>query len=1004
MKIMKNRFWILGMALALSLNIFAQNKSGVNWDPKNWMSHLPDNALVCQLSIPGAHDAATGEGWGGLAGTFAGPANSTAQDVKMSVMYDAGVRAFDIRPSWESNTLYNSHGATRTNKKVEDTLDDMIAFLNAHPTEFFVFHIYKGGTWRADKFAELLNKPKYAGRISDFRNTLTVGEMRGKLLFLSRHDHEGTPWPGGYLRNWNEWGYTDYRGCFINAGGRDDYGYNTGAAPLHVQDFSGPVNAGDVEREVDAMLRLLDFTTHHTVALPSQAIWTFNFASGYSKESSLGVSLSDGYRNNATYTNKAIVDYLQAEDYVPGPTGIILADFLCEHTTNFRESKYADNGNVVYGDDLVKELIDNNFRCREDQLVMTTQGTSGKLKFGDSPLFAGNPEKGNVEPGTNELMPMHRGYPIWGDFNGDGKMDFYYSGTSYSHGWQSYGVLVNNLGGNNLSLSYENNGLPKAAFMMGSVTLDVDQDGDLDFLCLNRGSNDTWHNDYFTGEETTQGGLLLVRNNGDGTFTVVPDETLRNLNYFQDKDNDNVIIWAEGRCATILNVADYDLDGYPDLVVQGIPMQGRGFVKVLHNRQGQGFELAQDFPQAPWSGGVTLTDLNADGWPDLAVTGWGDTGGPELRFYRGTGMVGTPFVEITDDVARASGWKNTLDMHRAWGAHQSGLLGMDYNQDGRMDIYVNGSHWQDNSKLSVALINETEPGASTFRFHEMASGLSNFSCSSDRLFTFVDLNGDDYVDGLQQGWTSEIRDWRYAVSESTGKLNVYYNRYFSNDEEGNSLLGGTWQEGCMSVGDFTGDGLPDLASIGYTSRERAEVYKNMSSALMLTRTPAKPTNVKALRDVEGNITVSWDASKLSMSKGAPMYNIILVDKQTGRTVRSLVPALQSGKQLGYASFSSYFVSPEARPSYVLRNVPQGQYEVGVQAVNYGYNASSFVIADVVTNPDVLIDGEINVADVTALVNVILGKGTGKEGITDINGDGQVDVADVTALVNYILGK
>jgi hypothetical protein len=57
--------------------------------------------------------------------------------------------------------------------------------------------------------------------------------------------------------------------------------------------------------------------------------------------------------------------------------------------------------------------------------------------------------------------------------------------------------------------------------------------------------------------------------------------------------------------------------------------------------------------------------------------------------------------------------------------------------------------------------------------------------------------------------------------------------------------------------------------------------------------------------------------------------------------------------------------------------------------------------------DVNGDGNVTIADVTALVNIILGKDT--EGVydheaADVNGDGGITIADVTALVNIILGK
>lgn len=55
--------------------------------------------------------------------------------------------------------------------------------------------------------------------------------------------------------------------------------------------------------------------------------------------------------------------------------------------------------------------------------------------------------------------------------------------------------------------------------------------------------------------------------------------------------------------------------------------------------------------------------------------------------------------------------------------------------------------------------------------------------------------------------------------------------------------------------------------------------------------------------------------------------------------------------------------------------------------------------------DVNGDSKVTIADVTALVNVILGKATAPaSGVADVNGDSKVTIADVTALVNIILGK
>ena len=47
------------------------------------------------------------------------------------------------------------------------------------------------------------------------------------------------------------------------------------------------------------------------------------------------------------------------------------------------------------------------------------------------------------------------------------------------------------------------------------------------------------------------------------------------------------------------------------------------------------------------------------------------------------------------------------------------------------------------------------------------------------------------------------------------------------------------------------------------------------------------------------------------------------------------------------------------------------------------------------------DGQLNVTDVTVLINMILGTEP-MSAKADINGDGKVDVSDITALINLIL--
>lgn len=56
--------------------------------------------------------------------------------------------------------------------------------------------------------------------------------------------------------------------------------------------------------------------------------------------------------------------------------------------------------------------------------------------------------------------------------------------------------------------------------------------------------------------------------------------------------------------------------------------------------------------------------------------------------------------------------------------------------------------------------------------------------------------------------------------------------------------------------------------------------------------------------------------------------------------------------------------------------------------------------------DVNGDGKTDVADVSILINKVLGKSVIEidETVADLNGDGKIDVADVSALINKVLGK
>ncbi len=80
-----------------------------------------------------------------------------------------------------------------------------------------------------------------------------------------------------------------------------------------------------------------------------------------------------------------------------------------------------------------------------------------------------------------------------------------------------------------------------------------------------------------------------------------------------------------------------------------------------------------------------------------------------------------------------------------------------------------------------------------------------------------------------------------------------------------------------------------------------------------------------------------------------------------------------------------------------KSAPKGDYSISLNALYAHYpNVAAGLTGDVNG------DGRINVSDVAALINMILGLVTMDEQRADVNGDGRVNVSDVSALINIIL--
>ncbi len=316
-----------------------------------WMASLPDDAQVCMLSIPGTHDSATGNGFEPDVEVY-GERFARTQDLDIARQWKAGVRAFDLRPCSRGDYLHINHSIIATSVRFDEALLLLRDLLAANPSEFAVVMMNHESDGDAEKnydelVCRLLKRTDLGDCLAEFRSTMTVGEVRGKILIISRDRYAEEPIAGGFFAGWtgsDSW-ERQTRCRIVGKGGSE--------TPCYVQDCWETCSPESLQTKVKVLTRLLAFSTRHASTSERDAVWYFNMASAYALADTLfgnRFALSDGYRLNATHTNAAVIEHLKSNP--AGPTGILMADYAGVNRSR---------GYKVRGKELVRAIIANNF-------------------------------------------------------------------------------------------------------------------------------------------------------------------------------------------------------------------------------------------------------------------------------------------------------------------------------------------------------------------------------------------------------------------------------------------------------------------------------------------------------------------------------------------------------------------------------------------------------------------------------------------------------------------
>lgn len=289
-----------------------------------WMERLADDTPLAALSIPGAHDAAS-------ASITAWPSWTRTQDKNVAELWNCGVRAFDLRPALVDGELGIYHEKYSAHVSFPQIMQALLLALKKHPGECAVVIIRheeeadgNNPLWK-DVMGTYLSSIRTF--LVDYSPSLTLGELRGKILILSRSEYTGGP-VGGYIRSWS------HSNRLESQKKASIQGADGSVSPLWIQDFYYPEGMEDKWAVVKGLLDA-------AASAGDNGPLVINHTSGY-----LG-SLPD-YRSNARNINARAADYISSRH---APAGIVMMDFAGESRSK---------GVSVGGKELLEALIDNN--------------------------------------------------------------------------------------------------------------------------------------------------------------------------------------------------------------------------------------------------------------------------------------------------------------------------------------------------------------------------------------------------------------------------------------------------------------------------------------------------------------------------------------------------------------------------------------------------------------------------------------------------------------------
>ncbi|MFC1501713.1 FG-GAP-like repeat-containing protein, partial [Elusimicrobiota bacterium] len=333
----------------------------------------------------------------------------------------------------------------------------------------------------------------------------------------------------------------------------------------------------------------------------------------------------------------------------------------------------------------------NNWSVKSPTIIVQT----GNYAFTDSGI---------------SLTGIFGGDVFWGDYDNDGDLDLSVIGNTV--GFPSGEGISRIYRNDNGILNEINDGIEELVFGLTDWG-DYDNDGDLDLVysganqsltsiklkVYRNDGNDTFYSIDIDSAGLTTGAISWVDFDNDGDLDLCINGHVSQFEvYFRLYRNDNLIFnqvnsGISALVSSMLTWGDYDNDGDMDLVFAGIEGGSQYVTKVYENNGSGVFSLNSTAGIDGVRGGaLAWADYNNDGYLDLAVCGYGDSGRIS-KIYKnnqnGTFTnIGSVFAGVTNSDIGWGDYDNDGDLDIAIaGDSDSGRILNIYRNDGS-DVFV----------------------------------------------------------------------------------------------------------------------------------------------------------------------------------------------------------------------------------------------------------------------------------------------------------------------------